>query len=187
MNIVNKFRSGLIKTSNFLTSNIIHSITSKKINPEIIQDIETTLISADLGLEVTDHLISKIKTTKINDHVDSTFILKLLSNEISQILLEREENIIKTDDILPIIFLFIGVNGSGKTTTIGKLIKKIGNNKKILVAACDTFRAAAIDQLKEWSKSQGANFFQGLVNQDPASVAYSACEKIKNEKYDLYI
>ena len=132
MNIVNKFRSGLIKTSNFLTSNIIHSITSKKINPEIIQDIETTLISADLGLEVTDHLISKIKATKINDHVDSTFILKLLSNEISQILLEREENIIKTDDILPIIFLFIGVNGSGKTTTIGKLIKKLETIKNYL-------------------------------------------------------
>ena len=76
MNILNKFRSGLIKTSNFLTSNIILSITSKKINPEIIQDIETTLISADIGLEVTDHLISKIKATKINNHVDSTFILK---------------------------------------------------------------------------------------------------------------
>ena len=187
MNILNKFRSGLIKTSNFLTSNIILSITSKKINPEIIQDIETTLISADIGLEVTDHLISKIKATKTNDHVDSTFILKLLSNEISQILLEREENVIKNDDILPIIFLFIGVNGSGKTTTIGKLIKKIGNNKKILVAACDTFRAAAIDQLKEWSESQGADFFQGSINQDPASVAYSACEKTKNEKYDYLI
>ena len=187
MNILNKFRSGLIKTSNFLTSNIILSITSKKINPEIIQDIETTLISADIGLEVTDHLISKIKATKINDHVDSTFILKLLSNEISQILLEREESVIKTDDILPIIFLFIGVNGSGKTTTIGKLIKKIGNNKKILVAACDTFRAAAVDQLKEWSEKQGADFFQGSINQDPASVAYSACEKTKNEKYDYLI
>ena len=114
-------------------------------------------------------------------------IFKLLSNEISKILLEREENVINTDDILPIIFLFIGVNGSGKTTTIGKLIKKIGNNKKILVAACDTFRAAAIDQLKEWSGNQGADFFQGSINQDPASVSYSACEKIKNEKYDYLI
>ena len=187
MNILNKFRSGLIKTSNFLASNIIHSITSKKINPKIIEDIETTLISADIGLEVTDHLISKIKAAKINDHLDSAFILKLLSNEISQILLEREENVINTDDTLPIIFLFIGVNGSGKTTTIGKLIKKIGNNKKILVAACDTFRAAAVDQLKEWSGSQGADFFQGSINQDPASVAYSACEKTKNKKYDYLI
>ncbi len=160
MNILNKFRSGLIKTSNFLTSNIIQSITSKKINPEIIEDIETVLISSDIGLDVTNHLISKIKTTKINDQIDSTFILKLLSNEITQILSEREKNIIENDDILPIIFLFIGVNGSGKTTTIGKLIKKIGTNKKILVAACDTFRAAAVDQLKEWSESQGADFFQ---------------------------
>ena len=167
MNILNKFRSGLIKTSNFLTSNIIHSITSKKINPEIIQDIETALISADIGLEVTDHLISKIKATKINDHMDSAFILKLLSNEISKILLEREENVINTDDILPIIFLFIGVNGSGKTTTIGKLIKKIGNNKKILVAACDTFRAAAIDQLKEWSEKSRCRFFSRINQSRP--------------------
>jgi len=187
MNILNKFRSGLIKTSNFLTYNIIQSIKSKKINPEIIQDIETVLISADIGLEVTNLLINKIKTTKINNHVDTALILKLLSNEISHILLEREENIIKNNDILPIIFLFIGVNGSGKTTTIGKLIKKIGNKKKVLVAACDTFRAAAIDQLKEWTKKQGADFFQGSINQDPASVAYGACEKMKNEKYDYLI
>ena len=187
MNILDKFRSGLSKTSNFLTSNIIHSITSKRINPEIIEDIETTLISADIGLDVTNHLIDKVKSTKINDNIDSTFILKLLSNEISQILLEREEKIIETEDILPIIFLFIGVNGSGKTTTIGKLIKKIGNNKKTLVAACDTFRAAAVDQLKEWSEKQGADFFQGSINQDPASVAYSACEKAKDEKYDYLI
>jgi len=187
MNILNKFRSGLIKTSNFLTYNIIQSIKSKKINPEIIQDIETVLISADIGLEVTNLLINKIKTTKINNHVDTALILKLLSNEISHILLEREENIIKNNDILPIIFLFIGVNGSGKTTTIGKLIKKIGDKKKVLVAACDTFRAAAIDQLKEWTKKQGADFFQGSINQDPASVAYGACEKMKNEKYDYLI
>ena len=90
MNILNKFRSGLIKTSNFLTSNIIQSITSKKINPEIIEDIETVLISADIGLDVTNDLIKKIKNTNVNDHIDSTFILKLLSNEISHILSERE-------------------------------------------------------------------------------------------------
>ena len=184
MNILNKFRSGLIKTSNLLTFNIIHSITSKKINPKIIEDIETSLISADIGLDVTHHLITKIKAAKINDHADPALILKLLSNEISQILIEREESIIKANDILPIIFLFIGVNGSGKTTTLGKLIKKIGNNKKILVAACDTFRAAAVDQLREWSEKQGADFFQGSINQDPASVAYSACEKLKDQRYE---
>ena len=187
MDILNKLRTGLNKTSNFLTSNIDLSFTSQKISPEIIEDIETVLISADIGLEVTNHLINKIKTIKITDQTDSTIIRKLLSKEISQILLENEKNIIETDDILPVIFLFIGVNGSGKTTTIGKLVKKIGNNKKVLVAACDTFRAAAVEQLKEWSDGQGADFIQGSINQDPASVAYSACEKAKNEKYDYLI
>ena len=187
MDILNKLRTGLNKTSNFLTSNIDLSFTSKKISPEIIEDIETVLISADIDLEVTNHLINKIKTIKITDQTDSSIIRKLLSKEISQILLENEKNIIETDDILPVIFLFIGVNGSGKTTTIGKLVKKIGNNKKVLVAACDTFRAAAVEQLKEWSDSQGADFIQGSINQDPASVAYIACEKAKNEKYDYLI
>ena len=187
MDILNKLRTGLNKTSNFLTSNIDLSFTSQKISPEIIEDIETVLISADIDLEVTNHLINKIKTIKITDQTDSTIIRKLLSKEISQILLENEKNIIETDDILPVIFLFIGVNGSGKTTTIGKLVKKIGNNKKVLVAACDTFRAAAVEQLKVWSDGQGADFIQGSINQDPASVAYSACEKAKNEKYDYLI
>ena len=187
MDILNKLRTGLNKTSNFLTSNIDLSFTSKKISPEIIEDIETVLISADIDLEVTNHLINKIKTIKITDQTDSSIIRKLLSKEISQILLENEKSIIGTDDILPVIFLFIGVNGSGKTTTIGKLVKKIGNNKKVLVAACDTFRAAAVEQLKEWSDGQGADFIQGSINQDPASVAYSACEKAKNEKYDYLI
>ena len=187
MDILNKLRTGLNKTSNFLTSNIDLSFTSQKISPEIIEDIETVLISADIDLEVTNHLINKIKTIKITDQTDSSIIRKLLSKEISQILLENEKNIIETDDILPVIFLFIGVNGSGKTTTIGKLVKKIGNKKKVLVAACDTFRAAAVEQLKEWSDGQGADFIQGSINQDPASVAYSACEKAKNEKYDYLI
>ena len=184
MNILNKFRVGLKKTSNFLTSNIVFSFKNKKINPEIINNIETSLISADIGLEVTNHLIEKINKTKIDDQTTSSFILQLLSKEISQILLESEKPIFEINNNLPTVLLFIGVNGSGKTTTIGKLIKKIDNNKKVLVAACDTFRAAAVEQLKVWSDNQGADFFQGTLNQDPASVAYNACKKMKDIKYD---
>ena len=187
MDILSKFRIGLKKTSSFLTSNIVHSLKSQQISPEIINDIETALISADIGLNVTEHLINKIKSTKIVDQVNSTFVLKLLSIEITKILFECEKNIIEEYDNNPTIFLFIGVNGSGKTTTIGKLIKKIGKDKKVLVAACDTFRAAAVDQLKKWSDNQGADFFQGYLNQDPASVAYGACKKAKSEKYDFLI
>ena len=83
--------------------------------------------------------------------------------------------------------LFIGVNGSGKTTTIGKLINIIPNNKTILVGACDTFRAAAVDQLKKWTNNQKADFHQGSFEQDPASVAYSVCQKAQKEQYDYVI
>ena len=187
MDILNKFRTGLKKTSSYLASNIIHSLKSKQISSEIINDVETSLISADIGLEVTELLVDKIKSIKVINQSDPNFILKLFSKEITKILSEREKNIFEECNNILTIFLFIGVNGSGKTTTIGKLIKKIGKYKKVLVAACDTFRAAAVDQLKEWSDKQGADFFQGFINQDPASVAYGACEKAKNEKYDFLI
>ena len=94
---------------------------------------------------------------------------------------------IEFNNVKPTVLLFIGVNGSGKTTTIGKLIKKIPKNKKILIGACDTFRAAAIEQLKEWSIKEDINFHQGNINQDPASVAYTASVKARDGLYDYLI
>ena len=88
---------------------------------------------------------------------------------------------------LPLTLLFVGVNGSGKTTTIGKIANKINKEKKILIAACDTFRAAAVDQLKTWAENNNNSFFQGELNQDPASVAYTSAKKFIEEKYDYLI
>tara|TARA_Y100000590_G_scaffold9460_1_gene11679 strand:- start:2437 stop:3351 length:915 start_codon:yes stop_codon:yes gene_type:complete len=184
MSLINKFNLGLKKTSSFITSNILNSISSNKINIDIIDDIENTLISADLGIEVTNHLINKLKSIKLEKKIETKNIIELLSTEISEILSKCEKKIVESNDLLPITFLFIGVNGSGKTTTIGKLIGKIKSEKKILVAACDTFRAAAVEQLKEWTKRHEVDIFIGNINQDPASVAYDACEKVKKESYD---
>ena len=130
MDFLNKFRTGLLKTSNFLTANIVYSLSSKKISSEILADIETALISADISLSVTNHLIDKIKKIKISDQADTRLILDVLAKEITEILLNSEKNIIEDSDISPTVFLFIGVNGSGKTTTIGKLINRIGKNNK---------------------------------------------------------
>jgi len=187
MQILNQFKTGLQKTSTFLFDNITNVIKSTKIDQETLNEIEGILLSADIGLEVTNLLIEKIKSKKISNVDDSSLILKILANEIEEILLPRERKLIKNDDISPTVFLFIGVNGSGKTTTIGKLINVIPKKKKILVAACDTFRAAAVDQLKEWSNQEDIDFFQGAVQQDPASVAYNACKKSKEENYDYLI
>ena len=162
MEILSKFRTGLKKTSSYLASNIIHSLKSKQISSEIINDVETSLISADIGLEVTELLVNRIKSIKIVNQSDPAFILKLLSKEINKILSEREKNIFEEYNNNPTIFLFIGVNGSGKTTTIGKLANTlICNGKSVLLAAGDTFRAAATEQLTIWANRVGCSVISG--------------------------
>ena len=184
MNILQRFKQGLQKSSNYLKTNIIDSLKSNEISDEVINEIESILISADIGLEVTNQLIEKIKQTKNNQDADSNLILKLIASEINSILIKRESSFFSQNKSSPNVLMFVGINGSGKTTTIGKLIYKLKDKNKILVAACDTFRAAAVDQLNKWSNKYNVDFFGGLLNQDPASVAFKACEKAINEKHD---
>ena len=145
MKFLNKFQSGLKKTSNYISNNILDILSINKIDENIINDLETVLLSSDIGLAVTDHLINKIKMSKNTESKNPQVILEILATEIENILKPREENLFKSIDKKPTALLFVGVNGSGKTTTIGKLINNIGFNKKILIGACDTFRAAAVE------------------------------------------
>ena len=187
MNIFKKFNFGLKKTSTFLSSNLLNVLSAKKIDKNTLEKIESILLSTDLGLEITNHLIKKIESSKISDPKDFNLILEILAEELELNLKPREELLFNSEDKKPTVLLFIGVNGSGKTTTIGKIINIIPNNKRILVAACDTFRAAAVEQLKVWAIKKNVDFHQGLLNQDPASVAYSACLKEKDGNYDYII
>ena len=186
MKIFEKFNKGLKKTSTFLSSNIFDALSSKKIDEAVLEELESVLISSDIGIDVTNQLINKLKSSKIIGSDDYKSILKILENELTFILNKREGSLLKNDDPKPTVLIFIGVNGSGKTTTIGKLIKKI-DNKKILIGACDTFRAAAVDQLREWSIKQNTDFYNGKIEQDPASVAYDTCKKSLEENYDYTI
>jgi len=187
MNILRQFNYGLKKTSVFLNSSIFSILKSKKIDEYTLEKIEEVLLSSDIGLEVTNQLIEKIKKSKIKDVDNPDFIFEILAKEIELILEKRESKLINENFEPPEILLFIGVNGSGKTTTIGKLINLIPSNKKILVAACDTFRAAAVEQLNNWTIKRKADFHQGLLDQDPASVAYDAAKKTLKENYDYLI
>lgn len=184
MNILQRFRQGLQKSSTYLTTNIINSLKSSKISEATIDEIESILISADIGLEATKQLIEKIQNVKNTQIKDNRLILELIASEITTILIKCEIPLFNQKKLNPHVLMFVGVNGSGKTTTIGKLIYKLKNKNKILVAACDTFRAAAVDQLNEWSNKYNVDFFEGILNQDPASVAFKACEKAKVKKHD---
>lgn len=187
MNILKKFNFGLKKTSSFLSTNLKNALTSKKIDQEILNEIESILLLSDIGIEVSNQLIKKIQSSKISDPENFNLILNTISNELELILKIREKLLINNEDNQPTVLLFIGVNGSGKTTTIGKLINKLPVNKRVLVVACDTFRAAAVEQLNHWVKKPNVDFFKGVLNQDPASVAYNACQKAKTENYDYII
>ena len=185
MSLFSKFKNNLQKTSNFLSSNILSSFQNKKVDNETLEELEAVLISADISLDVVEKLINSVRKVKTSDQDITKTVSETLSTEIENILQPREGKILEENNKK--IFIFVGVNGSGKTTTIGKIANKIHKEKKVLIAACDTFRAAAIEQLKDWAHKNHNDFFSGNANQDPASVAFQATEKFNKENYDYLI
>ena len=186
MSLFFKFKNNLQKTSNFLSKNILSSFQNRKVDSKTLDELETILISADISLDVVEKLINSVSKVKSTGDNISSIVLDTLSKEIENILILREKRLLVESGEKKIL-IFVGVNGSGKTTTIGKIVNQINKDKKILIGACDTFRAAAIDQLKNWADKNNSDFYAGEANQDPASVAYQAAEKFNKENYDYLI
>jgi len=187
MSLFSTFKNNLQKTSNFLSSNILSSFQNKKVDNETLEELESILISADISLNVVKKLINSVSKVKSNNQDVTRTILETLAKEIEIILHPREKEILEENEKKSKILIFVGVNGSGKTTTIGKITNQISNEKKVLVAACDTFRAAAINQLKNWTEKNHNDFYSGNTNQDPSSVAFQATKKFNKENYDYLI
>ena len=187
MSLFSKFKNKLGKTSNFLTVNILETFKNRKVDADTLEELESILISSDISLDVVDKLLDSVK--KVNSPADdiTKVVFENLANKIEEIVTLREKPLIDLNKNISKIILFVGVNGSGKTTTLGKIANKILLNKKVLIAACDTFRAAAVEQLENWAKKNENDFIFGDLNQDPASIAFKACEKFKNENYDYLL
>ena len=187
MNFLSKFKTKLSKTSSLLSSNILDTFKSKKVDSNTLEELESILITSDISLDVVSQLIGSVQkiNTQKNDVTEAVF--EILTKKIEEILSLREKPFIDLNEDEKKIILFAGVNGSGKTTTIGKISNKILSNKKVLIAACDTFRAAAVEQLENWAIRNENDFISGDLNQDPASIAYKACEKFKNDNYDYLL
>jgi fused signal recognition particle receptor len=187
MNFFSIFKNKLSKTSNILSFNILEILKNKKIDDITLEELESVLISSDISLDVVNKLIESIKKIKISNDDGIKTVLEVLAQNIENILLPKEHILINEKNDEKKILIFVGVNGSGKTTTIGKIANKILSNKKILIAACDTFRAAAVEQLENWAKKNNNGFIAGKNNQDPASVAFEATEKFGKEDYDFLL
>ena len=192
LNWFKKLKTGLSKSASKVEG-AIASITGKKtIDQETIDDIEDQLILADLGIEVASRITKKIKDQKFelnkNKEIEKLDIAKTLASEIEQILLPCEKNLFENVSSKPHVLFLAGVNGSGKTTTAGKIAEQFRlQNKTVILAASDTFRAAAVEQLKTWGKRVGAKVVYGIDGGDSAAVAFKALQLAKNEDIDVVI
>ena len=184
MSFFSKLKQGLSKTS----SNINFALTAKKLDDETLEELEEALIMADLGPQTAAKIIANFRSKKFGKEITEQEIKESLAFEVQQILspICSKINFDNPEISAPQVILFVGVNGSGKTTTIGKLASQAkAEGKKTMLAACDTFRAAAVDQLKIWAERSGVTLHTGAENADPASVAYKAYEAAKAENIDV--
>ena len=159
----------------------------RKLDDTMLTEIEDLLISSDLGVATSSFIVEKIKKENFSKELDITQLKQLISSEIYEIM-NAPKTITEIKDGQLNIWLFVGVNGSGKTTTIGKIAKQEKENgNKVILAAADTFRAAAVEQLSIWSERAGIPMIKGEEKSDPASVVYKAIEESKRGKYDLLL
>ena len=192
LNWFKKLKSGLSKSASKVEG-AIASITGKKtLDQESLNDIEEQLILADLGIEAASRITKKIKDQKFelkdNKEINKLDVTTMLASEIEQILIPSEKNLF--DDIVcsPHVLFLAGVNGSGKTTTAGKIAEQFRlQNKSVILAASDTFRAAAVEQLKTWGARVGAEVVFGTDGGDSAAVAYKAFQIAKDRGVDVVI
>ena len=169
---------------NFKFSNLFNK---KKIDEDLLNKFEELLIESDVGTQIASDLKDEFKKEKIGKEIkDEKEIFDFLGEQISKILSPYEKKLDNLYKNSPSIIVVAGVNGVGKTTTIGKLGKLFKNNgKKIVFGAADTFRAAAIEQLELWSKKIGADFVKSDLGTDPASVGYKTAKFAEENKSDL--
>ncbi len=188
MGFFEKLKGGLSKTRQAISEQVNNVFkVFVKVDEEFFEELEDALILSDLGVETTEYIIEELRDRTKSKHLsDGNDVKEELKEIISEILTENDTSM--HIESTPAVVLVIGVNGVGKTTSIGKLAsyyKSMGKN--VLLAAADTFRAAAIDQLDVWAKRSGCEIIKHQENSDPAAVVFDACNAAKARNTDILI
>ena len=187
MSLFNKFKIGLGKSSSGLTDGFKNIFSKKKINEDVLTEFEELIISSDAGVDVAKELRKDFENLKIDKKLeDHKEILKLIAEKMAIDLLKYEKDLSLMGNAKSAVIVVSGVNGAGKTTSIGKLGKYFkDNNRSVVFGAADTFRAAAIDQLQVWATKVKVDIIKSEINSDPASVAFKTAEFAKKNQIDI--
>ncbi len=188
MDFFKKISGGLKKTSENFSSGLENIFNKSKPTQNVLEELEDFMISSDIGISLTEKIINNLKNKKFDSsELTKLNFLRILKEEMLSILKPVESNIFEKTQSLQTI-LMCGVNGTGKTTTIGKLCKILKkNDNKVIVGAADTFRAAAIEQLEKWCLKNSIDIEKSETGSDPASVAFKTLEKAKKYNYNFCI
>ena len=187
MAFLDKLKAGLQKTKNILFAPIDQMLKAfTKVDEELLEELEEMLICADVGAGATDEIIEKLRQDIKEEKIkDADEVRAFLKNTLKEMIGEGQPLKLDTK---PSVILVIGVNGAGKTTSIGKISNKLrADGKKVVVAAADTFRAAAIDQLAVWCERSGVDLVKQSEGSDPAAVVFDAISYAKSKGADVLI
>jgi len=180
-----RLKGGLARSSQALTENVSAIFTKRKLDDAALEELEDALIQADMGVEMAQTLAARLKKDRFGKDVTDVEVKEALAGYIAETLSPVAAPLVP-EGAAPFVVLVAGVNGTGKTTTIGKLAALwAGEGRRVGIAACDTFRAAAVEQLEIWADRAGARFFKTETGADAAGLAYDALASAKRDGLDV--
>jgi len=184
-----RLRAKLNRGNSWLTYDLADLFRGRKIDAQILEELESRLLTADVGVEATEHILAGLqKRVARNELEDVAALITALRASIVEILAPCAKPLLIDESRSPYVILVVGVNGSGKTTTIGKLARRLTDGgHSVMLAAGDTFRAAAIEQLNVWAERTGSEFASQQAGADPGAVVFDALQSAKSKRTDILL
>ena len=188
MSLLSRLKTGLSKSSNKITEGVSAIFTKRKLDQSMLDELEELLITADMGAGVAAEITAALSKERLGKDISAEEVKEILAEKIAAMLRPVATPLNPPASGGTFVVLVVGVNGNGKTTTIGKLAAKFkADGKKVMLAAADTFRAAAVEQLQIWGKRSEIPVVSGAFESDPASVAFAAYERARAENMDVLL
>ena len=183
-----RLTEGLSRSSKQMTDQVVSAFVKEPLSEAALERLEEHLLESDLGPAATDRIVERFRQLRFGGGADEREVKEALAEAVAAELLPRQAAYEPLNGPRPFVTLFVGVNGSGKTTTLGKIAADLtGRGAKVMIVACDTFRAAAREQLKVWAERSGAAFESRRDGADPAGLAFDAYSRAKAEGFDVVL